>query len=124
MNQSISPYVYPGLDKPEINQHEVNLIVSKHFEVPFDSLYLKSRKREIVDARKAAMYIMRKYTTESFKTIGGEYNLHHATCLYACNKSVPSLIEYDWEYRMKIEKVQGDIERRFSLGGFKNKTVL
>lgn len=109
----VSPYVFPGLEKKELNHHEVNFIVSKHFEVPFDDLFLRCRKREIVDARKAGMYIMRKYTTKTLKDIADAYNLNHATASYASTKSVPNLIDTDWEYRMKMEKCEKEVERNF-----------
>lgn len=61
--------------------------VAAFFEIPPDLISGNSRIARIVLARQIAMYISRKYTGESFTSLGYHFgNRTHATILYACNK--------------------------------------
>ncbi len=44
-----------------------------------------SRKQRIVKPRQMAIFLSRKYTEQSIKTIGTSFNKYHATAIYAIN---------------------------------------
>ena len=61
--------------------------VAAFFEVPPDLISGNSRIARIVLARQIAMYVSRKYTGESYASLGYHFgDRTHATVLYACNK--------------------------------------
>jgi len=71
---------------PEILQE-----VSGYTEVPVDRIGLKTRKREIVQARQISMTIARHATTLSSAQIGARIgNKDHATVLFSCKVIIDS----------------------------------
>lgn len=76
------------------------------FGVDMKSINSKSRKREIVWARQAAMSLCKKHTTQSVSRIGQVVgNRDHATVLHAL-KNVEDLLESDNEFRTKYAAAQ------------------
>ena len=74
-----------------------------YYGIDTTSIFEKSRKREISDARQMVMYLAKKHTKMPFKTIGARLQRSHATVLYACR-----LIDE----RLPIEKkLQEDLSR-------------
>jgi len=67
---------------------------SREFGVHIEDMKSKSRKRELVYARFAAMKLMRDYTRLSLAEIGGHFGRDHATACYAI-KIHDVLINYD-----------------------------
>lgn len=64
-------------------------------------LQMKTRKHEIVFARQAIMYFLRKYTKESWDKIGGHYSQNHATAMHAY-KTISNYIDTDKKIEAKI----------------------
>lgn len=74
-------------DLSRITVDKVIRNVGRFFEVPPDLISGNSRLAKIVMARQIAMYISRKYTGDSFASIGYHFgDRSHATVLYACKK--------------------------------------
>jgi hypothetical protein len=71
----------------------------------------KTRKREIVFARQAIMYFMKKYTKDSLATIGGHFGKDHATVLHAC-KTISNLMDSDKRINYKILAYDSKIKER------------
>lgn len=75
--------------------------VSNFIGIPSDVLQVKTRKRDIVEARQVAMYLAKRNTKESLAQIGSNIGRKdHATVLHAC-KTVENLIETDRSFRDK-----------------------
>lgn len=75
--------------------------VSAYTGIPIEDFNLKTRKRDIVEARQVAMYLAKARTKESLAKIGlaiGKKD--HATVLHAI-KTVSNLIETDRAFRDK-----------------------
>ena len=86
--------------------------VTSTFGVDMKSINSKSRKREIVLARQAAMSLCKKFTTVSVSRIGQVIgNRDHATVLHAL-KNVEDLMNTDQQFREKYNS----IEARFATG--------
>jgi chromosomal replication initiator protein len=59
--------------------------VSNYYKLSIDQIESKSRKHEIALARQMAMYLSKKMTTNSLKTIGSFFgNRDHSTVLHSC----------------------------------------
>ena len=66
-----------------------------------EQLQSKSRKREIVFARQAVMFFLKRYSKETSERIGKHYNKDHATVIHAL-KAINNLIETDKRIFAKI----------------------
>lgn len=82
------------------------------FGVDMKSINSKSRKREIVLARQAAMALCKKHTTQSVSRIGQVIgDRDHATVLHAI-KNVEDLLETDSEFKTKYEAAEAVLSER------------
>ena len=57
--------------------------VGTQFRISVEELKSRSRKRSVSFPRQVAMYMTRKYTSQSLADIGGLYNRDHSTVLHA-----------------------------------------
>ncbi|MBT3388207.1 MAG: chromosomal replication initiator protein DnaA [Desulfobacula sp.] len=63
----------------------IKKLVSKEFSVSEQEIISPSRQRKISKARQIAIFLSRKYTDQSLKIIGSNFNRYHATAIYAIN---------------------------------------
>jgi chromosomal replication initiator protein len=90
-------------DKMTINK--IRKVVCDFFEIEENHLVLKTRKREIVQARQICHHFARKYTKRSFSEIGRSIgNKDHATVMHSL-KVVNDLMDTDREYREMIIRI-------------------
>lgn len=94
----------------QVNFEMVTQAVSSHFALEPDTLFTKSRKREISDARQIVMYLAKKMAGMSFKNIGNKLGRTHATVIYAC-RNIEERLPIDKELQSSIEKIKGIIEQ-------------
>jgi len=81
------------------------------YGVDMRSINSKSRKREIVWARQAAMSLCKKYTTQSVSRIGQVVGgRDHATVLHAI-KNVDDLLQSDAEFREKFKAAEAALQQ-------------
>ena len=82
------------------------------FSIDMKSINSKSRKREIVWARQAAMSLCKKYTTQSVSRIGQVVGgRDHATVLHAL-KNVEDLLSTEVEFREMYNKVEKSLQSK------------
>lgn len=82
------------------------------YGVDMRSINSKSRKREIVWARQAAMSLCKKYTTQSVSRIGQVVGgRDHATVLHAI-KNVEDLLQTDAEFQEKFKIAESTLKAR------------
>lgn len=87
----------------------LNLVIST-FGIDMKSINSKSRKREIVLARQAAMYLCKQYTTQSVSRIGTIIGgRDHATVLHAI-KNVGDLLQTDEDFKKKFDAVEAELK--------------
>lgn len=91
---------------------EVHKILDK---CPFEVIFSKSRKREIVETRQVVQYFCKKYTKFTYEKIGKETGneekpIDHSTVLHAC-KSVKNLIDTDKTFKNKIQEIDECLKR-------------
>ena len=92
--------------KRELTIDYISKVVSDYFCIPVDSLSVKTRKREIVQARQIAMYFSKNLTQSSLASIGSQIGgKDHATVLHAC-RTVTNLKEIDKNFRLSIDEIE------------------
>ena len=96
--------------KRELTVDYISKVVSDYFCIPVDSLAVKTRKREIVQARQIAMYFSKNLTQSSLASIGSQIGgKDHATVLHAC-RTVTNLKEIDKNFRLSIDEIENKLK--------------
>jgi chromosomal replication initiator protein len=96
--------------KRELTIDYISKVVSDYFCIPVDSLAVKTRKREIVQARQIAMYFSKHLTQSSLASIGSQIGgKDHATVLHAC-RTVTNLKEIDKNFRLSIDEIENKLK--------------
>lgn len=84
--------------------------VCKHFDVDENKVREKNRKKEVVIARQVAMYLSKKLTKSSLKTIGLHFGgRDHSTVIHAYN-SVEEMIKEDKQFKQTVDELRNKIE--------------
>ena len=91
-------------------EHIIN-IVCEYFKISPEQLALKTRKRQVVQARQIAMYLAKKYSNASLAAIGQQCGKKdHATVHHAC-KTIANQLETDKQFKVMF----ADIEKKIAL---------
>ncbi len=94
----------------EITIGTIQKMVCDYFDVPYDKLLQKTRKREVVQARQITMYLAKAFTKNSLKTIGEHFGgRDHTTVIHSC-QTVKDLMDTDTLFKENVldlhQKVQ------------------
>ena len=94
----------------EITIDTIQKMVCEYFDVPYEKLLQKTRKREIVQARQITMYLAKSFTKNSLKTIGEHFGgRDHTTVIHSC-QTVKDLMDTDSLFKENVieltQKVQ------------------
>lgn len=90
----------------ELTIESIQKMVCEHYNIPYDKLLMKTRKREIVQARQITMFLAKKFTKSSLKNIGEHFGGYdHTTVIHSC-QTVEDLMDTDTEYRERIDDLQ------------------
>ncbi len=88
----------------------ITKIVCEFFGVDENKVREKNRKREVVLARQVAMYLSKKLTRSSLKTIGLHFGgRDHSTVIHAFN-SIDNMINEDERLKETVESIRNKIE--------------
>ncbi len=88
----------------------ITRVVCEFFGVDENKVREKNRKREVVLARQVAMYLSKKLTRSSLKTIGLHFGgRDHSTVIHAFN-SIDNLIAEDEHLKETVESIRNKIE--------------
>jgi len=85
----------PGIEK-------IQTVVCKYFDIDMDTLKSRSRRKFVEHPRSLAIYLCRKLTNETLKSISKVFNRSLPTIQYQSEK-VKSKIKYDNKMRQEIE---------------------
>ncbi len=84
--------------------------VCNFFKIDENSLREKNRKKEVVLARQIAMYLSKKLTKSSLKTIGLHFGgRDHSTVIHSFNL-IEKTIKTDFDLKSNVETIQNKIE--------------
>lgn len=97
------------IKRRQVNFEMVTQAVSSYFKIENDTLFTKSRKREISDARQIVMYLAKKLVGMSLKNIGTKLGRTHATVIYAC-RNIEERMPIDKDLRESLEAIRCIIE--------------
>ena len=90
----------------EITIDFITKTVCSYFNLPVDSLVIKTRKRETVQARQIAMYFSKNMTKSSLAAIGSQIGgKDHATVLHAC-RTVSNLKDTDKNFKVYLDEIE------------------
>jgi chromosomal replication initiator protein len=94
----------------EITVEYIQELVANHFDVPVERLGSKTRKRQVVIARQLSMYLAKKLTDKSLKTIGEIFGgRDHSTVIYSC-RTVQDLMETDKLYSETVTELEKKVK--------------
>lgn len=91
---------------------EIQRITCEYFGISDDLVRAKTRKREVVQARQAAMFFCKEFTQHSLKTIGLHFGgRDHSTVIHGV-QSVENQLETDPAFDDTISEIRRKIELR------------
>ncbi len=80
--------------------------VCSYFNVPYEKLLEKTRKRPIVEARQISMFLAKSFTKNSLKTIGEHFGgRDHTTVIHSLN-TVKDLMQFDTNYKDTVIELE------------------
>lgn len=94
----------------EITIETIQKMVCDFYEVPYDRLLEKTRKREVVQARQITMYLAKMFTKNSLKTIGEHFGGRDHTTVIHSFQTVKDLMDTDLLYRESVMELQQKIQ--------------
>jgi chromosomal replication initiator protein len=93
-----------------ISIEQITNTVCKHFGVDENKVREKNRRKEVVIARQVAMFLSKKLTKSSLKTIGLHFGgRDHSTVIHAYN-SVEEMIKEDKQLKQTVDELRNKIE--------------
>lgn len=94
----------------EITIDTIQKMVCDFFNVPYDKLLQKTRKREIVQARQITMYLAKSFTKNSLKTIGEHFGgRDHITVIHSC-QTVKDLMDTDSLFKENVLELHQKVQ--------------
>jgi len=94
----------------EITIETIQKMVCDYFNLPYERLLQKTRKREIVQARQITMYLAKQFTKNSLKTIGEHFGgRDHTTVIHSC-QTVKDLMDTDGMFRESVVDLQQKVQ--------------
>ncbi|MCO5239212.1 MAG: chromosomal replication initiator protein DnaA [Chitinophagaceae bacterium] len=94
----------------EITIETIQKMVCDYFDLPYERLLQKTRKREIVQARQITMYLAKQFTKNSLKTIGEHFGgRDHTTVIHSC-QTVKDLMDTDGLFRESVVELQQKVQ--------------
>lgn len=89
---------------PKLTIENIQQIVCCNFQISMEDLRSSKRRKELAAARKIAMYLCRRYTTESLQSIGRSFRRSHSSVLYAIN-DLSNALDKDNKTRRLVEHI-------------------
>lgn len=106
--EALKDYVNKGISEKN-NVNKIQKVVAEYFQISVEDLKSKKRNSNISFPRQIAMYLCRKYTTESFPKIGIEFGgKDHSTVMHSCEK-IEKEIKINKDLKNTIEKLEKEI---------------
>jgi chromosomal replication initiator protein len=94
----------------EVTIENIQKMVCDFYDVSYDKLLQKTRKREVVQARQITMYLAKIFTKNSLKTIGEHFGgRDHTTVIHSC-QTVKDLMDTDPIFRENVIELQQKVQ--------------
>lgn len=96
------------INRRQINFELILQHVCSYYNTDPDSIFTKSRKREISDSRQMLMYLAKKLTKMPFAAIGSHIGRNYATVIYAC-KNIEERLPIEKQLRDDVNAIEAAI---------------
>ena len=96
-------------------EEKIEWLINKacqYSEIDIEDIFLRTRKREIVDARKIVMYILMTDTNYNSIYIASIFDMHHASVFHAL-KCIPMLVDTDKNFAAFFKQLESDFITKF-----------
>jgi chromosomal replication initiator protein len=94
----------------EISVEYIQQLVAEHYNVSVDRLQQDTRKRNVVIARQLSMFLAKKLTNKSLKTIGENFGgRDHSTVIYSC-RAVQDMMDTDVLFKDTVSIIEKKIK--------------
>lgn len=105
---NLSPYIVPGLPKKRTTTTQDIIVeaVCSQYNLIFEVICKRTRKRNIVEARQVIMYLLCHYTTASLKRIGDLFGGYDHTTVIHSRKQIADLLCSDRELANKVHEIK------------------
>jgi len=94
----------------EITIDTIQKMVCEYYEITYDKLQAKTRKREIVQARQISMFLAKQFTKNSLKTIGDHFGGRDHTTVIHSRQTVKDLMDTDTMIREQVKELQQKVQ--------------
>jgi len=103
---------------PLVNISLIQNLVCETFNIRKEDLLSASRKKEIMMARKVALYLCREYTRETLQSIARAFNRTHSTVLHALKETQKSVNSQNDPLRKYIDYIAGKLKAQCAFARF------
>ncbi|MFT4203415.1 MAG: chromosomal replication initiator protein DnaA [Chitinophagaceae bacterium] len=94
----------------ELTIDAIQKMVCEFFNIPYDRLLQKTRKREVVQARQVSMFLAKSFTKNSLKNIGEHFGgRDHTTVIHSC-QTVKDLMDTDTIFRENVNELTQKVQ--------------
>jgi len=100
--------------KENITLEDIIELIAKEFNIKPSEITSKSRNKNIVTARRTAIYLAREFTKESTPTIAKYFGLKDHSAVSHAIKSFNKKLKDDNDFRIKIEELKNKIQLKKS----------
>ena len=112
----IHPMIYVGLEGTVlgVDQMYPTIVeaVASEFNVTVNQIFLKSRKRELVDCRRCIAFILREFYQLTYHTIAKKFKCDHSTIVHGVQKT-HELLQYDQHFQSKFISITSKLNIQF-----------
>ena len=95
--------------KQNISLNNIIDTVAKDFNVKKSEICSKGRARNVLAARRVAIYLSRELTTNTMPQLAKQFGMKDHTAISHTMKKINELIESDEEFKLKIEELHNKI---------------
>ncbi|MCH5233101.1 MAG: chromosomal replication initiator protein DnaA [Muribaculaceae bacterium] len=107
--QAVMKHTVRPKAKKQINFEMIVEATAEFYKINPDSIFSKSRQREIADARQVIMYLSNKLTNLSSPVIGQKLNRAHTTVLHGIS-AVEDRLTYAKDLREALSAIENDLK--------------
>jgi chromosomal replication initiator protein len=100
--------------KEKITLQDIIELISKEFNIKPSEIISKSRNKNIVAARRTAIYLAREFTQESTPAIAKHFGLKDHSAVSHAIKSFNKKLKEDNDFRIRIEELKSKIQLKKS----------
>jgi len=109
----LSPYIIPGLrsnGRLSATQDIIIDAVCSHYDIVFDAMLKRTRKRKIVESRQIAMYLLCYYTTMPLKAIGELFGGYDHTTVIHSRQQINDLLCTDLALAKRVLQIKNSAQ--------------